>query len=1519
MSSKQLYSLEVYVHTVQELKNVATTANPCIAFRLWNFPTLYVQPDLMSRGTEVVSGSYRSLAFESGQSCLFAVHPDELVPHLPLTLHVLLVDERSAAERRVLASQALVVGDREVTAGPGGVQGALRCTIKRGVFPLLDVYHDKIGTMTVDVRLTCLGNTALPHLLNPAAGGTVGAPDYRADRDRGPFRRRDDLESVAGHVSYEDDDPPQRRRKPRRHVVVSAPHPQPSPPPAVSGALVRVADVAAPPPPPPPVRQQPYYPYHPAGGHMDVYRPPVQSEEQLPPVAGDFSVAKFLRYEVMAQLSTLYSLLEEYVTSERDLGKVSQYGEDERGFFSKQLAVMKDVSHSTTRVLQAVDQFCGSNAFTVVRSRDAPRALATAPPQGGGGARPIAAGPSPSPSPSVSFDVGDRVRMRDVTTEAWLTGTVASVGAGGLPSIRADGMTKTFQWNLVEPMAKAPPTAKPDFAFEERVAVSMPGGGLQAGLVDSVGRDGTVAVVLDGQKLSKSFPAASVQKLGGKVERSASERERELEKEKYLERGKDDDKDRLREKERELEREKEREEKDRQADREKDKLRDMEREKERLREAELEKEREAKSGGRDGRGADDKSKAQELQVGDRVRMRDRPEESWRTGVVTDIDKTDGIFVRPDRGSKSFTWNYVERAAAAEPAKGGSTTAKFKVGAKVRVRDTESESWRHGEVTEMVGDTPKVRVNGQVRSFTWRMVEAEEGEAPKPAPSFSVGDRVRVRDSERENWRHGEVTRADGDKPQVKVDGQSRAFTWQFVEAVAAAKFKEGDRVRMRDSSATSWQEGKVTGTDAQGRPLVCADGHTRSFTYLHVEAVQAAADGSAKVRVGDRVRVRDTSGEQWREGVVTDVRSDGKPLVRVDGSSRDFHWGQVELVSDKDRGSSAGGSTSTKFAVGDRVRMRDREAESWRTGTVTEASGSQTRVREDGGSRGLLWQYIERLPQESSIRFRKGDRVRVRDAERAAWKEGEVVDFSGDRPKVLVDGASNAFTWAMVEHLSPFKVGDKVQVRDTERGAWRRGEVTGLSSGKPLVRVDGTSQSLHFVHVEAVKDEARSSDAIKVGDKVQMRDTERVPWQRGEVIGFSGTKPLVKAEGSEKAYSWTFVERVAKFKVGDKVRVRDSERDPWKRGTVSDFRGAVPIVREQGATTGYTWAYVEPAAEERFAVGDRVRVRDSAREDWKAGEVTSHTAGGQPVVRAEGTSRSFTWAMVERLPGGGKEEKKDSRPFKKGDRVRVRDSEREDWRKGEVTEEGARPKVRVDGQSRPFTWGMVEHLTAEPSKPEMKIGDKVRMRDSDKDPWKRGEITDFSGGKPLVKGEGTTRSFKWNYVELEKQGGKEVKWAKGDKVRVRDIEAEQWREGEVTEVDAGGRPRVRCNGASRAFTWAFVERSGAAAPASATTDFKTGDRVRVRDSESQQWANGTVTGYSGSNYLVRADGSTRAFQWTFVEKPAELKTGDRVRARDGERDEWKRGTVQGFASGGNPLVLIDGGKRPLVWKFVEGM
>eukprot|EP00756_Hemistasia_phaeocysticola_P012067 Hpha_TRINITY_DN15170_c3_g4::TRINITY_DN15170_c3_g4_i1::g.129039::m.129039 len=420
-------------------------------------------------------------------------------------------------------------------------------------------------------------------------------------------------------------------------------------------------------------------------------------------------------------------------------------------------------------------------------------------------------------------------------------------------------------------------------------------------------------------------------------------------------------------------------------------------------------------------------------------------------VATDQWQTVGLTVRTPDDTSALRKRVAELESQLKA--GGGGPAKIEVGAQVRVRDSDRDSWKDGTVIEMRGEKPVVKVEGASRGFTWGQVElrgaaaaAAASAAPKP---IGVGDRVRVRDTERESWREGVVTEMRmGNKPVVKVDGASRGFTWGHVEPVGGA--------------AASGAGGKeVAALEKQVAELQA------ELKKANEDLKKGTSGGSSGFKEGDLVRVRDTERETWREGSVTDASNPQKPIVKVTGQQRAFTWNFVEP-----RGGGGGGGESEEliklrkrvieleaeassggkkgFSIGDRVRMRDSERESWRNGSVIELRGDKPVVKADGASRGFTWGTVERLDGggggggggesakiaelekkleeaekraasnkggggKSSGELRIGDACRVRDTEKEAWKDGVVCEMRNSKPVVKLNNQTRGFTWAYIE------------------------------------------------------------------------------------------------------------------------------------------------------------------------------------------------------------------------------------------------------------------------------------------------------------------------------------------------------------------------------------------------------------------------------------------------------------------------------------------------------------------------
>ena len=142
--SSHLYNFEVQLHSVGRFFVPLPEGNVQCAFRLWDFPTLYiaVRSDGPSSQTDIL--------VERGKTCLFEAVPSVLHSHLPLELRCVLFAEHGAAERTVLCSESLPLGDGENAS-------TLNCILHRREVVLKDSYGTALCEAVFSLKLSCVG------------------------------------------------------------------------------------------------------------------------------------------------------------------------------------------------------------------------------------------------------------------------------------------------------------------------------------------------------------------------------------------------------------------------------------------------------------------------------------------------------------------------------------------------------------------------------------------------------------------------------------------------------------------------------------------------------------------------------------------------------------------------------------------------------------------------------------------------------------------------------------------------------------------------------------------------------------------------------------------------------------------------------------------------------------------------------------------------------------------------------------------------------------------------------------------------------------------------------------------------------------------------------------------------------------------------------------------------------------------------------------------------------------------
>eukprot|EP00755_Sulcionema_specki_P020268 Sspe_Gene.71499::Locus_42411_Transcript_1_1_Confidence_1.000_Length_1370::g.71499::m.71499 len=178
-----------------------------------------------------------------------------------------------------------------------------------------------------------------------------------------------------------------------------------------------------------------------------------------------------------------------------------------------------------------------------------------------------------------------------------------------------------------------------------------------------------------------------------------------------------------------------------------------------------------------------------------------------------------------------------------------------------------------------------------------------------------------------------------------------------------------------------------------------------------------------------------------------------------------------------------------------------------------------------------------------------------------------------------VGSSSSGFRVYVTDEAVSYGVGDRVFVRSNPRERWQAGTVVGMQGEQPLVRVDGAEEAAMWHHIEPYHEESKRT--FFIGDLVRVRDNENEPWRCGKVTGKYKDKAVVTLDGESRGSTWNFVE-VQEGESVDVDRASSYQRTEGGEGVDGESVGghADRAPDRLGAVA------------ERFAIGDRVRVRD---------------------------------------------------------------------------------------------------------------------------------------------------------------------------------------------------------------------------------------------------------------------------------------------------------------------------------------
>eukprot|EP01064_Diplonema_japonicum_P013811 TRINITY_DN21361_c0_g1_i1.p1 TRINITY_DN21361_c0_g1~~TRINITY_DN21361_c0_g1_i1.p1 ORF type:complete len:1404 (+),score=296.75 TRINITY_DN21361_c0_g1_i1:34-4245(+) len=237
-----------------------------------------------------------------------------------------------------------------------------------------------------------------------------------------------------------------------------------------------------------------------------------------------------------------------------------------------------------------------------------------------------------------------------------------------------------------------------------------------------------------------------------------------------------------------------------------------------------------------------------------------------------------------------------------------------------------KKWMPGEHVTAVqtGDTYAVRM----RDGAWvHEVSPEKIQISYQTEEWVVGDIVSVRDDENEDWLIGRIVRLDKKGEPFVKPLSDMAVAWDNPGGYLfriTDKVKVGVRFEGKDAYGKWWP---ITITEDNGDGTFKArveKGPRKTWEKVHPSNIRRTRKMSTvslalkkeierwngeppshsppvtDLQVGDRVRVRDTVTEEWLEGKISEMDSEGFPLVKPDSWSRGpYRWAFIHAASDE--------------------------------------------------------------------------------------------------------------------------------------------------------------------------------------------------------------------------------------------------------------------------------------------------------------------------------------------------------------------------------------------------------------------------------------------------------------------------------------------------------------------------------------------------------------------------------------------------------------------------------------------
>lgn len=630
-----------------------------------------------------------------------------------------------------------------------------------------------------------------------------------------------------------------------------------------------------------------------------------------------------------------------------------------------------------------------------------------------------------------------------------------------------------------------------------------------------------------------------------------------------------------------------------------------------------------------------------------------PRFGWRgqsrdsIGTVLCVDPEDGI-LRVGFPGASRGWK-------ADPAE-MERVEEFKVGDWVRVRPTLTTS-KHGLGNVVPGTIGIVYC---IRPDSSLLVELSyvqnpwhcEPEEIEHVPPFRIGDRVCVKRSVAEPryaW-GGETHHSVGRISEIENDGlliieiPNRPIPWQAdpSDMEKVEDFKVGDWVRVKASVSSpkyGWEDitrnsiGVIHSLEEDGDMGVafCFRSKPFSCSVTDVEKVPP-------FEVGQEIRVMQSVNQPrlgWSNespatvGKIVRIDMDGALNARVTG--RQSLW----KVSPGDAERLPG------FEVGDWVRSKpslgNRPSYDWNS--VGRESLAVVHSVQDSG-------YLE-----LACCFRKGKWItHYTDVEKVpSFKVGQYVRF---RPGL----AEPRFGWGGAQPESQGII-TNIHADGEVRVAFFG--LSGLWKGDPSdLQAEQIFEVGEWVRLKENVNNWKSIGPGSVG-VVQGIGYEGGETDRSTFVGFCGEQEKWVGPSSH-------LERVDKLIVGQKVRVKQNVKQPrfgWSGHTHASI-GTIQAIDADGKLRIYTpagsrtWmldpSEVEVVEEKELCIGDWVRVRASVSTPTHHWGEVSHSSIGV-VHRVEDDNLWVSFCFVERLWLCKASEMERVRPYKVGDKVRIRD------------------------------------------------------------------------------------------------------------------------------------------------------------------------------------------------------------------------------------------------------------------------